>query len=186
MLCSWNFQHLVLYLLPVETRKGMNPLLFSTMHLKIHLFASPGVFSLKLWEDCCWENDGYRKMNVNITNYEHHLLFLQYYHIKIYNTCLSSHLESERPPVNFWQLKEGQIQLRSENFFVWLVPEVANGILWRAAGNKTRGNLIKALYNKIITITARRQRRSPFNSQGCKFKWASSHCDVKPLTCHSV
>lgn len=186
MLCSWNFQHLVLYLLPVETRKGFNPLLFSTMHLKIHLFASPGVFSLKLWEDCRWENDGYRKMNVNTTKYKHHLLFLQYYHIKIYNTYLSSHLESERPPVNFWQLKEGQIQLRSENFFVGLVPEVANGILWRAAGNKTRGNLIKALYNKIITITARRQRRSPFNSQGCKFKWASSHCDVKPLTCHSV
>lgn len=82
----------------------------------------------------------------------------------MFNTYLSCHLESERPPVNFWQLKEGQIQLRSEKFFVWLVPEVANGILWRAAGDKTRGNLIKALYNKIITITARRQHHSPSNA----------------------
>lgn len=41
------------------------------------------------------------------------------------------------------------------------MPEVANGILWRAAGDKTGGNLIKALYNKIITITAPRQRHSP-------------------------
>lgn len=118
--------------------------------------------------------------------------FLKHIHVKIYHIYLHSHLESDHPPththshtpMNFWQLKEGQIQLRLENFFVKLMPEVANGILWRAAGDKTGGNLIKALYNKIITITAPRQRHS--HSQCSKFKLASCHCDVKPLTCDTV
>lgn len=83
--------------------------------------------------------------------------------------------------MNFCWLKEGQFQLRSDNFFVQLVPEVANGILRHAVGDKTRGNLIKALYNKIITITAPCRRRNP--SQCCKFKLASSHRGVEPLTC---
>ena len=111
------------------------------------------------------------------------LFFLNIFMSKSIISTFILTLRMINPPLNFWQLKEGQIQLRPENFFVKLVPTVANGILWRAAGDKTGGNLIKALYNKIITITAPCRRRS--HSQRCKFKLASCHCDIKPLTCNT-
>lgn len=66
--------------------------------------------------------------------------------------------------------------LKSENSSVQLMPEVANGILLHATGDKMRGNLIKVSYNKIIiTFTAPCQCCSPFPLQCCAFKLALSH-----------
>lgn len=155
---------------------------FGFLRQKIYIISVQVYFSssLKLWEDCWWDNDRCSQMKVAGSAIS---FFLNIFMSKSITSTFILTLRVINPPMNFWQLKEGQIQLRPENFFVKLMPEVANGILWRATGDKTWGNLIKALYNKIITITAPRQRHS--HSQCCKFKLASCqafnlrHCLVK-------